>query len=336
MRVALACMAALILVGSALAQDVITSPDWIKQPRREDFASVWPYQAARAGIGGKAVISCAVDIDGLLHDCKVMSETPEGSGFGNAAVLLATKFKMRPKKINGKPVEGGQVRIPIVFGNLGATMVGGSVNAITDPVWISAPTFEDMKAAYPPDARDQPDGGGAVLHCNVTPQGRLIDCITNNELPKNKGFGTKAKTLTSRFQLKLQPGMGGKGAFVEVKFKFLNPDSPDGKVSKVAKPRWISLPDTAKVQAVYPKQAADAGVTKGLGIAECDVSADGHLVNCRTAREEPSGLGFGDSAVLVAQSMQMNPWTDEGRPVEGATIKLPIRFDLAPEAAPKP
>jgi hypothetical protein len=32
--------------------------------------------------------------------------------------------------------------------------------------------------------------------------------------------------------------------------------------------------------------------------------------------------------------MRMNPWTSEGRPVQGARIKLPINFNLAEAAAP--
>ena len=40
-------------------------------------------------------------------------------------------------------------------------------------------------------------------------------------------------------------------------------------------------------------------------------------------------------AVAIAGVMQMNPWTDDGRPVDGARIRLPINFTQAEEPAPK-
>jgi hypothetical protein len=43
-------------------------------------------------------------------------------------------------------------------------------------------------------------------------------------------------------------------------------------------------------------------------------------------------LGFSHSAVVIADAMAMNPWTDEGGPVDGSSIVLPIRFNLAADA----
>ena len=76
----------------------------------------------------------------------------------------------------------------------------------------------------------------------------------------------------------------------------------------------------------------------GLGVVECVVQPDGKLGGCKAVREDPAGLGFGDSALQVAAIMQLNPWSDDGRPVDGASIRLPVKFDLAPDAAapPKP
>ena len=36
------------------------------------------------------------------------------------------------------------------------------------------------------------------------------------------------------------------------------------------------------------------------------------------------------AALLVAPIMQMNPWTDDGRPVDGVRIKLRVQSGLAP------
>ena len=95
--------------------------------------------------------------------------------------------------------------------------------------------------------------------------------------------------------------------------------------------------DRTRVARLYPALAIERGVTTGRGVAECTVGRDGALTGCHPLPGDPDGLGFSESAVLVAQVMQMNLWTDEGGPVEGAVIRLPIRFNLAtPAAAPAP
>lgn len=327
------------LGGDARAQDVITSPDWVRKPTQSEMRASWPYEAAQKGIGGRAVIQCSVDVQGLLQGCTVVSETPEGSGFGGSALLLAGSFKMKPKMVNGRPVAGGVVRIPIVFGDPGGPMSGPSTGAILEPIWETAPSFDDMAAAWPKRAGDVAVGG-AVLRCTITKTGTLDNCSTFNELPRDKGFGAAAKSLAGRFKLKLTPEELAKvrGSFVNVTFRFLNPASPEGAQRKLSRPRWIRQLDPARIQAIFPKAAADAGVKSGLGVVECIVQPDGRLGGCKAVREDPAGLGFGDSALQVAAIMQLNPWSDDGRPVDGASIRLPVKFDLAPDAAapPKP
>ena len=53
--------------------------------------------------------------DGLLIHCKVLAEDPRGAGFGEAALKLSERFKMKPMSRDGQPVAGGVVRIPIKF-----------------------------------------------------------------------------------------------------------------------------------------------------------------------------------------------------------------------------
>lgn len=94
---------------------LITSPDWIRRPAGEDMARVYPPEAVRKNRSGRATISCVVDATGKVGDCKVLEEFPVGEGFGDAALKLASNFRMRPVTKDGKPVAGGIVKVPISF-----------------------------------------------------------------------------------------------------------------------------------------------------------------------------------------------------------------------------
>ena len=94
---------------------VVTNPDWAALPSPDDIARYYPEHAMRNGISGRAVIGCLVSAEGLLTNCEVISESPPGEDFGAAAVRMAPAFRMKPKTLDGTPVEGAEVRIPILF-----------------------------------------------------------------------------------------------------------------------------------------------------------------------------------------------------------------------------
>jgi len=94
---------------------VITRPDWISKPSGEDFARVYPDLAQRVGLGGRATLRCTVDSSGRLTNCSIVSEAPDGYGFGAAALKLASLFQMRLRTLDGAAVEGGEITLPLTF-----------------------------------------------------------------------------------------------------------------------------------------------------------------------------------------------------------------------------
>lgn len=108
---AAALAAALIFAGAAMAQ---TNPDWLEKPDGATLGAVYPKFAQFIGVEGRALISCKVARTGRLDNCVVVNETPEGLGFGKAALDLVPYFRMAPGTAGGSAQEG-IVRIPIRF-----------------------------------------------------------------------------------------------------------------------------------------------------------------------------------------------------------------------------
>jgi TonB family protein len=102
-------------LSCAAAPDIISNPDWLEKPSGEDLARYYPALATELSLEGKTTISCQVDFQGKLVDCRALAAAPAGLGFGEAGVELAKYFRMKPKTLNGRPVDGGTVRIPLSF-----------------------------------------------------------------------------------------------------------------------------------------------------------------------------------------------------------------------------
>jgi protein TonB len=93
----------------------ITDPQWLSRPTGDQVAGAYPEGAIRKNIGGAVTLACEVTAAGAVTACDVVSESPVGHGFGHAAVGLSRYFKMKPKTVDGQPVGGASVRIPIRF-----------------------------------------------------------------------------------------------------------------------------------------------------------------------------------------------------------------------------
>ena len=79
----------------------------------QDVMRVYPRDALRRRVAGFALVRCEVMAQGDMADCAIEQEAPAGSGFGQAALRLMPRFKMKSR--NGASLEGGVVQIPIQF-----------------------------------------------------------------------------------------------------------------------------------------------------------------------------------------------------------------------------
>ena len=322
--------------------------DWTWKLPDAQIISVWPEAAFRARIDGHVVLDCLVDAHGLAEDCGVVSEKPKGQGFGKAALLLRTSFKLRPiQGANGPITARRNVSInfkasasQIEFADQGTDiekrsthLIGGTppemraVIMLDHPVWARAPGFADVAGAYP--ARGGGVEGFAVAHCRVERSGDLSRCEVRKDDPHDHGFGAAALGLTRLFRAQLDGARPPQSAplWVDIPMRF--PPPAESLKREISSPTWLAGFDVARGLKLFPPEAAAQGLTTGLGLARCEVAADGALTACAPLPGNPDGLGFSEAAVKLAGVMKMNPWTADGAPVDGAVIRVPIRLNLA-------
>ena len=89
-------------VAMANAQSAI--PAWAVRPRPE-----YPQQAFANGVTGRVVLRCTVGADGVPVNCGVISETPAGMGFWQAAMNSLHSARFAPES------EGKQVQFELSF-----------------------------------------------------------------------------------------------------------------------------------------------------------------------------------------------------------------------------
>jgi hypothetical protein len=270
-------------------------------------------------MGGKAVLHCQINRTGRLDACRVERETPTGAGFGGAALGMARFFRVDPQS---EASLRGDVELPIGF----ATAADEDHLAVAGP-WLAAPSFADVAAAYPDI------GGGVagqvVLRCALERDGSLKACRTLYLKPIDRDFDAAAQKLTHLFRMQIVPELmkGHQPMVANVVMSLAAPFGDDAKARRIAAPLWLTSLDAAALARRFPSQAAQKGVHSGQGVADCTVGPDGTLQACHAAGPgDPPGLGFSEAAATAAAGLRMSPWTDAGGPVDGALVRIPIRF----------
>jgi TonB family protein len=325
------------------------------------WVSVWPEGAWNARANGQVTLTCFVDIHGLAERCRVAYESPQGKGFGAAALELQPTLKITPRKgPDGQPV-AGLMNIALRFkapeaetnlSDLASTsgLPSAGINAanlmlshnpiemrhvvmMNHPVWVAAPSFDDVAGAYP--ARGGGVEGYAVAHCEVLRSGDLTRCIVSKESPTRHDFAQAALKLARKFKVSpevMKYAPHGAPIEVDIPIRFAPPAELAQRT--VSAPSWISVVDPDTAPKLFPPEAAAKGLTSGRGVAKCVVVADGRLEDCAPEPADPDGLGFSEAAVKLASTMRMNLWSADAEPVQGGVVHVAIRLNLEGSGAP--
>lgn len=98
-------------------EGVFVAPDWVRKPTAMEINDVYPLRSSLIGEEGEVVITCSVALSGMAENCRVLSETPEGRGFGEAALKASKVMRFRPAMRDGRPVADAWVSVPLSFGS---------------------------------------------------------------------------------------------------------------------------------------------------------------------------------------------------------------------------
>lgn len=97
--------AASLAKSSASSAPVIVNARVLRRPTDAELMAVYPARALNQSIRGRATMTCTATAQGALTGCMAMSESPPGQRFGQAAVALASRYRISPRTIDGQPVD---------------------------------------------------------------------------------------------------------------------------------------------------------------------------------------------------------------------------------------
>ena len=291
----------------------------------------------QAGKGGKVVLSCRITVVGAPTGCAVVSETPPGLGFGQAALTIIPQMLFNPAIKDGKPVEANAVKIPMTFVapeastgsriNTGAD-VFGAYKVLTQVAWTAAPSVSDVWAAYPPKARSQKRNGRVTLECIIRADGALGSCSSHNLDRDSADFLPAAKDLVKKFRVPVAFDEGGSTAGVHVLVPFdFRWDQPPVPTFSTKLP-WVAIPAGESFEAELAPVLKTAGVRSIQVRAECSVGPDGRLKDCAVMGSTPEIANLQPVIDRLAPGFILPRWTDTGATYSGGKVVLPLRYSL--------
>ncbi len=104
------------------------------------------------------------------------------------------------------------------------------------------------------------------------------------------------------------------------------PEAPP-RPSVITNPDWLRKPSNEDMVRYFPDRAQRLEVS-GRATISCTVTAKGTLTNCSVVSEDPADYGFGEATLKASKVMKMRPLAKDGAPVEGGTVRIPLRWDV--------
>lgn len=194
---------AAMLAQAAVAPEArpITEPVWDRRPAMAVASRHYPRALAEAGGGARAVVDCVAAPDGALSDCRIVADSRPGLGAGEAALKLATHYRLKPLDAKGEAVVGRRLR-------LATTLRAPTVHAKAEGGWEILQDPYAWESDYPDKALAAGIGGEATVECKGRKGAKKVICTVVAETPLGHGFGSAALALQKRILVR-PPAAGG-------------------------------------------------------------------------------------------------------------------------------
>jgi protein TonB len=100
--------------GDGGGAGLLQPAEWIVQPTHETMQASFPFGAQRQGVSGAVRLSCEVKAR-RARDCRVLSESPKGFGFGQAAIRAVRTGLIKAPVIGERDPQRVRVSVAINF-----------------------------------------------------------------------------------------------------------------------------------------------------------------------------------------------------------------------------